>query len=411
MNLKNPLRPNNMNKTNTPQIRFKGFTEAWEQRKLGEVVGITFGQSPNGVNYTNNPEDYILVQGNADMKNNRVFPRVWTTQVTKTADCGDLIFSVRAPVGEVGKTDYNVVIGRGVASIKGNDFIYQSLIRMNLNGFWKSFSSGSTFESINSSDLKNATLFIPREKEQLLLGSFFNQVDNLITLHQRKCEMLQKTKKALLEKMFPQNGSAFPEVRFKGFTETWEQRKLGELMNVTSVKRIHQSDWTTEGVRFLRARDIVSAAKNEEVDYLYISKQKYEEYSALSGKVSVGDLLVTGVGTIGIPLLIKNLEPVYFKDGNIIWFQNGEKIESDFFYYSFVAKAIQNFIKDSSGIGTVGTYTIENGKKTPIFLPEKAEQKAVGAFFTHLDHLITLHQRELEKLQKLKSACLQKMFV
>ncbi len=120
------------------------------------------------------------------MKNNRVFPRVWTTQVTKTADCGDLIFSVRAPVGEVGKTDYNVVIGRGVASIKGNDFIYQSLIRMNLNGFWKSFSSGSTFESINSSDLKNATLFIPREKEQLLLGSFFNQVDNLITLHQRE---------------------------------------------------------------------------------------------------------------------------------------------------------------------------------------------------------------------------------
>ena len=119
-----------------------------------------------------------------------------------------------------------------------------------------------------------------------------------------------------------------PAIRFKGFTDAWEQRKLGDMMNVTSVKRIHQSDWTDSGVRFLRARDIVAAAKNEEPDdYLYISKEKYEEYSALSGKVGVSDLLVTGVGTIGVPYLVRNLEPLYFKDGNIIWFQNSDKID------------------------------------------------------------------------------------
>ena len=167
------------------------------------------------------------------------------------------------------------------------------------------------------------------------------------------------------------------------------------MMNVTSVKRIHQSDWTDSGVRFLRARDIVAAAKNEEPDdYLYISKEKYEEYSALSGKVGVSDLLVTGVGTIGVPYLVRNLDPLYFKDGNIIWFQNSDKIDGKFLFYSFSAEQIQGFINESAGIGTVGTYTIESGKKTPISLPNQIEQAKVGEFFQQLDNLITLHQRK-----------------
>ena len=182
---------------------------------------------------------------------------------------------------------------------------------------------------------------------------------------------------------------------FTTSTFSWEQRKLGDMMNVTSVKRIHQSDWTDSGVRFLRARDIVAAAKNEEPDdYLYISKEKYEEYSTLSGKVGVSDLLVTGVGTIGVPYLVRNLEPLYFKDGNIIWFQNLDKIDGKFLFYSFSAEQIQGFINESAGIGTVGTYTIESGKKTPISLPNQIEQAKVGEFFQQLDNLITLHQRQ-----------------
>ena len=231
--------------------------------------------------------------------------------------------------------------------------------------------------------------------EQAAIGTYFTALDSLITLHQRKYDKLTNVKKSMLEKMFPQNGSNAPEIRFKGFTEAWEQRKLGDMMNVTSVKRIHQSDWTDSGVRFLRARDIVAAAKNEEPDdYLYISKEKYEEYSALSGKVGVSDLLVTGVGTIGVPYLVRNLEPLYFKDGNIIWFQNSDKIDGKFLFYSFSAEQIQGFINESAGIGTVGTYTIESGKKTPISLPNQIEQAKVGEFFQQLDNLITLHQRK-----------------
>ena len=203
-----------------------------------------------------------------------------------------------------------------------------------------------------------------------------------------------------------------PQVRFKGFTDTWEQRKLGALMDVGSVKRVHQSDWRDSGVRFLRARDVVADFNNEEPDdYLYIDQKMYEEYSAQSGKVQQGDLLVTGVGTIGIPMLIKSEKPLYFKDGNIIWFKNKNAIDGQFFYYSFISKGIQDFIKESAGIGTVGTYTIDSGKKTPINLPTSIdEQKEIGIYFKNIDHLITLHQRECERLQMVKKSMLENCF-
>ncbi|PAK65910.1 restriction endonuclease subunit S [Lactococcus lactis] len=185
-----------------PQLRFAGFADAWEQRKLGEEAQLTMGQSPNSENYTKNPDDYILVQGNADMKNGRVVPRVWTTQITKKAEKSDLILSVRAPVGDIGKTDYDVVLGRGVAAIKGNEFIFQQLGKMKLTGYWTRYSTGSTFESINSNDIKDAKIMVPVEEEQQKIGSFFQQLDHLITLHQRKLEKLQELKKGYLQKMF-----------------------------------------------------------------------------------------------------------------------------------------------------------------------------------------------------------------
>ena len=190
------------NGSNVPEIRFKGFTEAWEQRKLGDVVQITMGQSPDGSTYSDEPSDYILVQGNADLQNGWVCPRIWTTQITKKADAGDLIMSVRAPAGAMGKTAYNAVIGRGVAAIKGNEFIYQLLVKMDADGFWKTLSCGSTFESLNSDNIKNVEVKIPTTAEQIKIGGYFQLLDNLITLHQRDLEKLQNIKKSMLEKMF-----------------------------------------------------------------------------------------------------------------------------------------------------------------------------------------------------------------
>ena len=170
-----------------PKLRFKGFTDAWEQRKLGEICQVTMGQSPDGTTYSEVPLGYILVQGNADLNNGWVCPRTWTTQKTKTAEKGDLILSVRAPAGAVGKTSYNVVIGRGVAGIKGNEFIYQSLIKMDLGGYWRTIAAGSTFESINSDAVNNAKLMVPQDiEEQNIVGGYLYLFDKLITLHQRK---------------------------------------------------------------------------------------------------------------------------------------------------------------------------------------------------------------------------------
>lgn len=175
-----------------PKIRFNGFTDDWEQRKLGDVAQITMGQSPAGSTYSDVPSDYILVQGNADLENGWVKPRVWTTQITKQAYIGDLIMSVRAPAGAMGKTSYNAVIGRGVAAIKGNEFIYQLLVKMDKEGYWKKDSTGSTFESLNSESIKNAEIKLPSNEEQTVIGTYFEQLDHLITLHQRKKKYTKK---------------------------------------------------------------------------------------------------------------------------------------------------------------------------------------------------------------------------
>ena len=185
-----------------PEIRLDGFEGEWETKILSEVTNITMGQSPKSENYTDNPNDYILVQGNADIKDKQVVPRLWTTEVTKMAEIGDIILTVRAPVGDIGKTDYNVVIGRGVAAIKGTDFIFYALEKMKNTGFWNRFSTGSTFESISSNDIKEAIIQIPTLKEQQAIGSYFSNLDDLINSQQEKISQLETLKKKLLQDMF-----------------------------------------------------------------------------------------------------------------------------------------------------------------------------------------------------------------
>lgn len=184
-----------------PEIRFKGFEGEWECRKLGDVVEIVMGQSPSSTSYTDNPSDFILVQGNADMKNGKVCPRVWTTECIRLGAAGDIVMSVRAPVGDVGKTDYDIVVGRGVCAIKGNEFIYQTLCKMKLDGYWNSLSSGSTFEAINSNDVKNSEILIPIQEEQTAIGNFFRQLDETIALQSAEVEKLNQLKKGLLAAM------------------------------------------------------------------------------------------------------------------------------------------------------------------------------------------------------------------
>ncbi|WP_270469005.1 restriction endonuclease subunit S [Catenibacterium mitsuokai] len=404
-----------MEKSRKPKIRFRGYTDDWEQRKLGEVATFINGRAYSQSELLPSGKYKILRVGNFYTNDSWYYSDLELGE-KYYANYGDLLYTWSATFGPhiwLGdRVIYHYHIWKiSLSGMLEKQFAVQLLEQHKSNIL--SGKNGSTMVHITKEGMEQKDVIIPQSiKEQQQIGTFFNRIDYLITLHQRKLDKLINVKKSMLEKMFPKQGSTVPEIRFTGFTNDWEQRKLGEVMNVTSVKRIHQSDWTDYGIRFLRARDIVSAYKNEEPDdYLYISKEKYDEYSSISGKVSIGDMLVTGVGTIGVPYLVENSEPLYFKDGNIIWFQNEDKVFGKFLFYSFAGKSIQDFITESAGIGTVGTYTIESGKKTPISLPNKEEQERIGLFFANLDHLITLHQCELEKLQNIKKSMLEKMFV
>ncbi|MYY88426.1 hypothetical protein FYL30_04025 [Lactobacillus salivarius] len=186
-----------------PLLRFNKFTEKWNQCKLNDHTIVTMGQSPNSKNYTNNQTGKILVQGNTDLYKNKILKRVFTTEVTKTAVKNDILISVRAPVGDIARNQYeSVVIGRGIASIKGNDFLYYQLEKMKNNGFWNKYIAGSTFESITGKDLKNTKIYTTNSDEERKIGNIFSSLTKIIQLQEHKIDSLKKLKQFLLQNMF-----------------------------------------------------------------------------------------------------------------------------------------------------------------------------------------------------------------
>ena len=187
-----------------PELRFKGFEDDWQEKKLSHVVDIIMGQSPSSTNYYDTPieNSMILIQGNADIKHHNVKPRIWTTQITKIAIPKDVLLTVRAPVGEVAKNKYEAVIGRGMAALRGNDFLYYNLEKLKEVGYWERLSTGSTFESISSNDIRDTKIKIPSCKEQKKVYNLLSKVDQLIELENQKLQNFQQVKKCLLQNMF-----------------------------------------------------------------------------------------------------------------------------------------------------------------------------------------------------------------
>ena len=354
-------------------------TDTWEQRKLGDTVQITMGQSPDGSTYSETPSDYILVQGNADLKDGWVSPRVWTSQMTKKADAGDLIMSVRAPAGAMGKTAYNAVIGRGVAAIKGNEFIYQSLVKMDSNGYWKKLSSGSTFESLNSNNIKDAEIFVPCDEEQQKIGQYFSNLDNLITLHQRKL--------------------------FLNFAKRndWEQRKLGEILiglqnntlsradlsNETGVaKNVHYGDVL---IKFGEVLDVSKEKLPMISDESILSKYK-------SSFLQNGDVIVADTAedsTVGKCSEIAGLNDEIVLSGlHTIPYRPIEKFASGYLGYYLNSSAYHNqLIPLMQGI-KVTSISKSAMQDTDIIYPKSMEEQGkIGDYFQLLDNLITLHRR------------------
>ena len=339
---------------------------------------ITMGQSPDGSTYSDEPSDYILVQGNADLQNGWVCPRIWTTQITKKADAGDLIMSVRAPAGAMGKTAYNAVIGRGVAAIKGNEFIYQLLVKMDTDGFWKTLSCGSTFESLNSDNIKNAEVKIPTTAEQIKIGGFFQYLDHLITLHQRKYEKLHNIKKSMLEKMFPKNGSNVPEIRFKGFTEAWEQRKLGEIFKYEQPQA-----YIVESTEYDDKNETPVLTAGQSFILGYTDEQFGIKQASEESPVIIFDDFTTSSHYVDFPFKVKSSAMKLLTLNN----------PNDNIHCAYNVLQNIGFVPVSHERHWISTFA-----KFEVLLPKSAdEQEKIGQYFANFDRLITLHQRELYK--------------
>ena len=363
--------------TREPRCFLGSFDFSWEQRKLGDVVQITMGQSPDGSTYSDEPSDYILVQGNADLQNGWVCPRIWTTQITKKADAGDLIMSVRAPAGAMGKTAYNAVIGRGVAAIKGNEFIYQLLVKMDADGFWKTLSCGSTFESLNSDNIKNAEVKIPTTAEQIKIGGYFQQLDNLITLHQREC--ISFTARA---------GRLILTANKKRNTSSWEQRKVGDLL----IERNQQAPMSdeyplmafiaNEGVAPKGERYDRSALVTDTVNKLYKKTEK-GDFIYSSNNLETGSIGLNKYGKACISPVYSIFEPTGIADSD---FLGRRLVRKDF---------INAMVKWRQGV-IYGQWRIHESDflKIEITVPSVEEQRKIGAYLDQLDNLITLHQRK-----------------
>ncbi len=255
--------------------------------------------------------------------------------------------------------------------------------------------------NVLSKEIDSFNFMIPiLVQEQQKIGSFFKQLDDTIALHQRKLDLLKEQKKGFLQKMFPKNGAKVPELRFAGFADDWEQRKLGEIASVSMCKRIYKNQTLIEGdIPFYKIGTFGGTPDS------FISRKLFEEYKSKYPYPNKGDILISASGSIGRTVEFTGKDE-YFQDSNIVWLNHNENIINIFLKYFYL-------IVKWDGIEgtTIKRLYNENILKTEIPFPSIVEQKRIGRFFEKIDTLITLHQRKLELLKEQKKGFLQKMFV
>lgn len=389
---------------NVPALRFKGYSDAWEKRKLGEVATITMGQSPDSKNYTLNPQDHILVQGNADIKNGWVEPRVWTTQITKIAKKGSVLLSVRAPVGEVSKTAFDVVLGRGVASVGQTDFLYQYLITLKISGFWLRYSTGSTFDSINSSDIKEAIIFLPKKNEQDRIAKTLNCIDNLIAATQDKIDALEQAKKALLQRLFDQSW------RFKGYSDPWEKRKLNYFLHVNEIKNKSEIYSKKDVLSVSGEFGIVNQIELQGRSFAGSSVKNY-------GVVELGDVVYTKSplkkNPFGIVKVNRNKAGIVSTLYAI--YKPQTTLYSPIIDYYFQSDCrVNNYLKPLVNKGAKNDMKVKNVDvlKGNVTIPSEIdEQRTIVGLLNKLDKLIAATQSRLSSLELLKKYLLQDLFI
>ena len=380
-----------------PAIRFAGFTDPWEQRKFSDIVDVCSGKD-----YKHLEEGPIPVYGTGGFMTSVDEALSYDRDAVGIGRKGtiDKPYLLKAPFWTVDTLFYAIP-----KSDMDLEFVHCSF----LNVDWKSKDESTGLPSLSKEAINETIALVPSFNEQSRLGEFFSDLDSLITLHQRKYDKLVVFKKSMLEKMFPKDGESVPEIRFAGFTDPWEQRKLGELVVIErggSPRPIDEyiTD-DTNGLNWVKIGDAPSLGR-------YISKTSEKikpEGLSKTRQVHPGDLILSNSMSFGRPYIMAIEGCIH--DGWLLIRDEPKSFDPMYLCHMLGTPKMLNQYRMLASGSTVNNLNKELVSNASILMPCKSEQKVIGQFFNHLDDLITLHQRKLELLRNIKKSLLDKMFV
>ena len=401
-----------------PTIRFEGYTDDWEQRKLSEISDVRDGthDSPSYLNdghpfvTSKNVKDGYINYDDIKYISDEDFEAI---NKRSKVDVNDILMGMIGTIGNLAliRTEPDFAI-KNVALIKDTKqvsymYLYHYLQSSSTERQLLSGLDGGTQKFVSLKNIRELNIMVPSEAEQLKVGNFIESLDHLITLHQRKCEETKKLKKFMLQKMFPQKGEKVPKIRFDGFTDDWEQRKLGELAEIVgggTPSTGMDSYWDGD-------IDWYAPAEIGEQIYLESSQRKITEegLNKSSAKIlPIGTVLFTSRAGIGKTAIL--LKEGCTNQGFQSIVPNKEKLDS---YFIFTRS--EELKEYGEKVGAGSTFVEVSGKQMAnmdLMMPKTmSEQQQIGEYFQTIDHLITLYQRKCEELQNIKKFMLQNMFV
>ncbi|MDU1630095.1 MAG: restriction endonuclease subunit S, partial [Lactococcus lactis] len=400
-------------KKKVPELRFPGFTDDWEERKLSEGTS-KIGDGLHGTpNYSDNG-DVFFINGN-NLVNGKIVITKETKLVTESNQSKDdkllnmdtILMSINGTIGNLAwYNNERVMLGKSAAYLTVSNFdkkfIFSYLQTSTIKNYFLNNLTGTTIKNLGLKTIRDTTLFVPTLEEQQKIGSFFKQLDDTIALHQRKLDLLKEQKKGYLQKMFPKNGEKVPELRFAGFADDWEQRKLNEVSDI--YDGTHQTPkYQDNGVMFLSVENIKTLTSNK-----FISREAFEDEFKI--RPQRGDVLMTRIGDIGTANVVETDEDLAYYVSLALF--KSEELNPYFLQASIYAPFVQDQIwKRTLHIAFPKKINKNEIGQVPINVPTLAEQTKIGSFFKQLDDTIALHQRKLDLLKEQKKGFLQKMFV
>ena len=381
-----------MKSTNKPAIRFKGYNDAWEQRKLRELITVWSGKD-----YKHLSEGTIPVYGTGGYMLSVNEALSYDKDAIGIGRKGtiDKPYILKAPFWTVDTLFYTIPKEKV-------DLNFAFDIFQNID--WKKKDESTGVPSLSKTAINDINVFVPIYDEQQVIGHFFSRIDRLITLHQRKLEKLKNIKNSMLEKMFPKNYKDVPEIRFSGFTEAWEQRKLsemGEVITGSTPSTQHPEYYSEDGIPWVTPTDITENVISD-------TPRKLSSLGAQVGRVVPAEtILVTCIASIGKNTMLANTGSFNQQINGLV--PNKQKYDPYFLLTESYHWSVK--MKREAAAGTMQIVNKNEFSAIEAFVPELPEQRAIGSYFKEIDNLITLHQRKLEKLQNIKKSCLEKMFV